>query len=113
MVNPAQNQAAALQQVLECYGLCVRCAAECLDQRGPELTDCIKLCHVCADICGVCAQCMANGLSQSRPVCAACAEICDACAAECDKGGGIMKECATACRNCATTCRQMAAQRNA
>lgn len=108
MTNADQNRE-SVRKLAQCYGLCVLCAAECLDHYKAELNACIKLCQACAEACALCMRCAANNLSQTRTACAACAEICDACAVECGKGGGLMKECADACRDCAAECRRMAA----
>lgn len=50
-----QKHTDTIRKVLECYRLCVLCAAECLEQRKSELNECIKLCEICAGFCGVCA----------------------------------------------------------
>lgn len=108
MANAGRNHE-AIRKLLDCYRLCLLCEAECLDHYKPELNACIKLCRACADACALCARCIANGLAQTRQIGSTCAELCDACAVECDKGGGIMKECATACRDCAAARRRLAA----
>ena len=110
MANLSQQQTAdAIRQVMDCYRLCLQCAADCIDRGEGKLALCTKLCEICADSCALCVRCITSAVVQTKQVCVTCADICDACAAECDKGQGIMKECADACRACAATCRQMAA----
>lgn len=95
---------------LECVKLCNQCAVDCINQGSKDLSKCIQLCLDCADICTLCVGLMSRNSSYAAQVCAICADICDACATECEKGdGGIMRQCAEACRRCAEACRKVAA----
>ncbi|GAB3496891.1 hypothetical protein GCM10027341_16350 [Spirosoma knui] len=82
------------------------------DSRHHDMTECIRLCRDCADICTLCGRLEARGSEFMRDFMALCAEVCEACAEECAKHAdhhAHCKACAEACRKCAEECRHMSA----
>lgn len=106
-----------IEACYECAPTCSACADACLgEEQVRELTTCISLNEVCANVCGT------TGASLSRTVHAharevplrillqACAKACSRCAEECERHVGHMEHfrvCAEACRRCEDACRQL------
>ena len=108
----------AVHHLMYCAKMCASCAdaslAEGMGPNAMDMTQCIRLCLDCSDICEATAR---LGLRQTgddqpmlRELLELCARMCDACAAECERHAmEHCKLCAQICRECAEDCRKAAA----
>ena len=104
--------AAVLDALADSRLVCLLCADACLAETM-DMTQCIRSCLDCADICEAATR---LGLRRTgsndvvlREMLELCARTCDACAAECDSHDHEhCKLCAQICRECADDCRAAA-----
>jgi hypothetical protein len=85
------------------------CKAEDMD-----MTQCIRLCMDCSDICDATANLAIRQTGDDQPtlreLLEVCARMCEQCAAECERHEHEhCKLCAQICRECAEDCRNAAA----
>ena len=103
----------AVHHAMYCAKMCRSCADADLAE-DMDMTECIRLCLDCADVCDATAN---LGLRRSgsneavlREMLEFCARVCDACAAECERHEHEhCRLCAQMCRECAEDCRKAAA----
>lgn len=101
--------ATAAKHAMYCSLLCTSCADACVAEQM-DMTQCIRTCLDCSDICDATARMATRRSGQNvealRLVLATCAQICDACAAECAAHDHEhCRLCAEMCRECAADCR--------
>src|ERR1700741_3607083 len=85
-----------------CVKDCNYCVAACLEEDDVKsLTECIKVCLDCKEICELAASYVARNSERAPLVLNLCADICDVCAAECGKYMHHMDH----CRRCAEICK--------
>lgn len=101
----------------DCAQACTACADACLaEEMVGELTRCIALNEICADVCAT------TGAALSRPVAGdqellrtlleTCARSCRSCGDECERHADMhdhCRVCAEACRHCEQRCRELLA----
>jgi hypothetical protein len=104
-----------IEACYECAQTCSACSDACLgEQAVQDLTSCIALNEVCADVCATTGAALsrivqAGGLP-IRKLLESCAEACRTCAEECERHAGHMehcKVCAEACRRCEAACHDL------
>ncbi len=88
-------------------------ADACMAERGHDMTQCIRLCLDCSDICEATARLAIRRTGDDTGVLIEllelCARMCDACAAECERHDhDHCRLCAQICRETASDCRRAA-----
>ena len=104
----------AVPHLMYCAKMSASCADACLAEHGHDMTQCIRLCLDCSDICEATAR---LGLRRTgddnvilKELLELCARMCEQCAAECERHDHEhCKLCAQICRECAADCRNAAA----
>lgn len=98
----------------KCFKACERCAKECLREGGIEMTRCIELNLVCADVCSYTERELARKPGGAERIALICAEICDVCSEECAKHPLLehCAACANECAECAECCLQIGGATN-
>ena len=94
--------------------LCSLFCTSCADADGAEdmdMTQCVRTCMDCADICAATARLAVRRTGQDigmlRAMLETCIKACELCADECEKHDHEhCKLCATMCRECAEDCRK-------
>jgi hypothetical protein len=107
-----QALADAVHHLMYCAKMAASCADSCLAE-PMDMTQCVRLCLDCSDICDVTAR---LGLRRTgddslilRELLELCARMCEQCAAECERHDHEhCKLCAQICRECAADCRNAA-----
>ncbi len=99
----------AVHHLMYCAKMCRSCADASLAEKM-DMTQCIRLCLDCADICdatgNVALRQTGNDAQTLREILELCARACDECAAECEKHDfEHCKLSAQMCRECAADCR--------
>ena len=102
----------AVHHAMYAAKMCLSCADADMAE-DMDMTQCMRLCLDCADVCEATAR---LGLRRTgsndfvlKEMLEFCARTCDACAAECDSHDhGHCKLCAQICRECADDCRAAA-----
>jgi hypothetical protein len=112
----AQHQNHALADAVHHLMYAAKMTASCADScmaEAMDMTQCIRLCLDCSDICEATAR---LGLRRTgddnlilRELLELCARMCEQCAAECERHDHEhCKLCAQICRECAADCRNAA-----
>jgi hypothetical protein len=104
-----------IEACYECAQTCSACADACLGEDSVrELTACISLNEVCADVCVTTGAALSRTVHQGdlpiRALLESCAETCRMCAEECERHASHMEHCricADACRSCEHACREL------
>src|SRR6516162_5728003 len=102
-----------LDSCLQCLVACELCAAACFEQEdSQQMTRCIQLGRICADLCSLAARAIARKSDFVRQACALCALACRSCGKECARHSHSeqCKRCAAACRRCEKACQRIAAE---
>lgn len=96
-----------IQALGNCINQCNYCANECLKENDvQEMVDCMRMNHVCAEICSTLSHLLAADYEDVREMVEYCIKTCDACAEECEKHDhDHCKKCALACRECVQACK--------
>jgi len=107
----------AVHHLMYCSKMSLSCADACIaEASGAEpmdMTQCIRLCFDCSDICEATSRLGSRRTGDDQPMLREllelCARMCDACAAECEKHDHEhCRLCAQICRECAEDCRKAA-----
>jgi hypothetical protein len=104
-----------IEACYECAQTCSACSDACLgEDTVRELTACISLNEVCADVCVTTGAALSRTVHQDslpiRTLLESCAETCRVCAEECERHAAHMEHCricADACRQCEQACREL------
>jgi hypothetical protein len=110
--------AECIEACFECAQTCSACADACLgEEQVTQLTACISLNEVCADVCATTGAALSRiahaAVIPTRSLLDACAEACARCAEECERHAEHMEHCrvcAEACRRCENACRELLSQ---
>jgi hypothetical protein len=94
---------------------CTACAdADLAEDDVAEMSECIRLCVMCADLCALTGRFLSRRAREDRflitRVLQACVRVCHACADECERHAAHHKHCALcekACRACEQACREL------
>lgn len=102
-------RAKAAKHAFYCALFCTSCTDACLAE-PMDMTQCIRTCLDCADICTAAAKIAVRqtgeGTDMTRTILEACVRACQACAAECSRHDHAhCKLCAEMCNECAEDCR--------
>ncbi|WP_420141349.1 four-helix bundle copper-binding protein [Sphingomonas sp.] len=102
--------AEAAKHAMYCGLIATSCADAC-SAEDMDMTQCIRVCLDCADVCAATARLAVRraGSNESalRAMLQACITICDICADECEKHDHEhCRRCAEMCRECARDCRE-------
>ena len=89
------------------------CIAEARAAEAMDMTQCIRLCLDCSDICEATSRLGLRRTGDDQPMLRelleVCARMCEQCAAECERHDhDHCKLCAQICRECAADCRKAA-----
>jgi hypothetical protein len=109
--------ARCIDACFDCAQACTACADACLgDEMVGELTRCIALNELCADVCATTGAALsrqvAGNLQLLRTLLEACAQACVSCAEECERHAEMHEHCrvcAEACRDCERRCQELLA----
>ena len=101
----------------DCAQSCEACADACLgEDLVEELTRCISLNAVCADVCATTGAALSRQRADDeqllRTILETCARACKSCGDECERHGDMHEHCrvcADACRVCEQSCRELLA----
>src|SRR5918994_5183207 len=104
-----------IEACFECAQTCSACSDACLgEDQVRDLSACISLNEVCADICATTGAALSRIVHASalplRSLLEACTDACAKCAEECERHAGHMEQCrvcAEACRRCEDACREL------
>lgn len=105
-----EPMAIAAKHAMYCALFATSCADACLAE-PMDMTQCIRTCLDCADICTAAAKVATRRTASNdaavRAILSACVDACSICADECDRHDHAhCKLCATMCRECANDCRE-------
>ena len=108
--NVNTDLATAARHAMLCSLFCTACADACVAE-DMDMTECIRTCLDCADICAATARLATRRAGQNiemlRAQVETCIRACELCATECAKHEHAhCKLCATMCRECADDCRK-------
>jgi hypothetical protein len=98
-----------IKNCLDCFEVCSKAAVYYLSMDSRPKALHVQLMQACAEICKTSASFMILHSPFHQKTCAVCAEVCQACAEDCDHfDDAFMRDCAKICRECAASCRTMA-----
>ena len=102
----------AVHHAMYCAKMALSCADACVAE-AMDMSQCVRLCSDCADICDTTARLGARRTGSNEHILVEmlelCARACEECAAECEKhDNDHCRLCATMCRECAADCRRAA-----
>lgn len=102
------NNEKLIEVLSNCIHYCNYCANACLnDNDVQEMVDCMRMNHVCAEVCGTLSHLLMTDYKDIRELMEYCIRTCERCAEECEKHDQQhCKECAKACRECVEACRK-------
>ena len=105
----------AVRRAMLCSAICNSCADACIaemkgDGAGMDMSQCIRLCLDCSDVCQTTARVAMRRTGHDRQLIrsmlAACIEACERCGEECARHDNAhCRRCAQMCRECADDCR--------
>ena len=103
----------AVHHLMYSSKMALSCADSCLAETM-DMTQCIRLCFDCSDICEATARLGTRRTGDDQPMLREllelCARMCEACAAECERHDHEhCRLCAQICRECAADCSKAAA----
>ena len=109
--------ARCIDACFDCAQSCEACADACLAEDGvSELTRCISLNALCADVCATTGAALSRQLAVDKELVRAllevCAKTCLSCGDECERHAEMHEHCricADACRACEQSCRELVA----
>ena len=110
--------ARCIDACFDCAQSCEACADACLAEDGVrELTRCISLNALCADVCATTGAALSRQLAVDKELVRAlldvCAHACRSCGDECERHAEMHEHCricAEACRACEQSCRELVAR---
>ena len=111
--KPNPPLADAAHHLMYCAKMALACADACMSEKM-DMTQCIRLCLDCSDICEATGRLAVRRTGDDQPMLREllelCARMCEACAAECEKHDHEhCTLCAQMCRECAADCHNAAA----
>jgi hypothetical protein len=103
----------AVHHLMYASKMAMSCADACIAESGHDMTQCIRLCFDCSDICEATARLGARRTGNDQPMLREllelCARMCEECASECERHEHEhCVLCAQICRECAADCRKAA-----
>jgi uncharacterized protein DUF326 len=109
--------ARCIDACFDCAQACTASADACLgEEMVGELTRCIALNEVCADVCATTGAALSRQVAGDhellRALLEACARSCRSCGDECERHAEMHEHCrvcAEACRDCEQRCRELLA----